>query len=39
MQSEAVDPMFAWYVWAFIILGTFLFTLIGTWMVARRMEE
>jgi hypothetical protein len=39
MQSEAVDPMFSWYVWFFIIIGTFVFTLVGTWLVSRRMDE
>ena len=39
MQPEVVDPMLPWYVWISIMIGTFIFTLIGTWLVARRMEE
>jgi len=39
MQPEASLPMFAWYVWGLLIIGTFLMTLIGTWLIARRWEK
>jgi len=39
MQPETVVPMFAWYVWGALIMGTFLMTLIGTWLIVRRWEE
>jgi ABC-type antimicrobial peptide transport system permease subunit len=38
-MSDAIDPMFAWYVWGLLIIGTFLMTLIGTWLIARRWEK
>ena len=39
MQAEIVDPMLPWYVWIIMMIGTFIFTVVGTWLVARRMEE
>ena len=39
MQPIAVDPSVAWTVWGFLILGTFLMTLIGTWLIARGWEK
>jgi len=37
MQPDV--SMFSWYVWGAIIVGTFLMTLIGTWLIARRWQE
>jgi hypothetical protein len=31
--------LWSWYVWGVILLGTFLMTLIGTWLIARRWEK
>ena len=39
MQPTSVDPSIAWIVWSLLILGTFLMTLIGTWLIARRWEK
>lgn len=39
MNPAAVDSMFSWYVWFGLLVGTFLMTVIGTWLVARRMKE
>jgi hypothetical protein len=38
-MEPAVDPMVSWYVWFGLIIGTFLMTLIGTWLVARRIKN
>jgi len=35
MQQATVDPTIAWTVWAILIIGTFLMTVIGTWLIAR----
>ena len=37
MQPEL--SFFSWYVWGLLIIGTFLGTLIGTWLIVRRWEE
>jgi len=39
MQPTTVDPSVAWIVWGILILGTFLMTLIGTWLIARGWEK
>jgi hypothetical protein len=39
MQPVTVDPWVAWTVWALLILGTFLMTLIGTWLIARGWQK
>ena len=39
MDSASMNPMISWYVWFGLIMGTFLMTLIGTWLVARRMKK
>jgi len=39
MDSASMNPMVSWYVWFGLIIGTFLMTLIGTWLVARRMKK
>ena len=39
MELAVMNPMFSWYVWFGLIIGTFLMTLIGTWLVARRMKN
>jgi ABC-type antimicrobial peptide transport system permease subunit len=36
------DPsvlLFPWYIWWSLIIGTFLMTVIGTWLIARRWKE
>lgn len=37
MQPEV--SLFSWYIWGLLIIGTFLMTLIGTWLIVRRWEE
>ena len=39
MEPAVTNSMFSWYVWFGLIIGTFLMTLIGTWLVARRMKK
>ncbi len=39
MQPELFDPMVSWYVWFALIIGTFIMTLVGTWLIARRFKE
>ena len=39
MDSASMNPMISWYVWFGLIMGTFLMTLIGTWLVGRRMKK
>jgi len=39
MQPELFDPMVSWYVWLSLIIGTFIMTLVGTWLIARRFKE
>ena len=39
MQAEVVDLMFPWYVWTVMMIGTFIFTVVGTFLVARGIEK
>jgi ABC-type antimicrobial peptide transport system permease subunit len=39
MVTDVVNPALSWTVWALILLGTFLMTIIGTWLIARRWEK
>ncbi len=39
MDPAVMTSMFSWYVWFGVIIGTFLMTLIGTWLVARRIKK
>jgi hypothetical protein len=39
MQPAQFDPMVSWYVWFALIIGTFIMTLVGTWLIARRFKE
>ena len=39
MQPETFDLMFPWYVWIIMMIGTFIFTVVGTFIVARRIDE
>jgi hypothetical protein len=39
MQPALFDPMVSWYVWFGLIIGTFIMTLVGTWLIARRFKE
>ena len=39
MEPAVMNPMVSWYVWFGLIIGTFLMTLIGTWLVARRIKK
>jgi ABC-type antimicrobial peptide transport system permease subunit len=39
MQPTGVDPTVAWTVWVLLIIGTFLMTVVGTWLIARRWEK
>jgi uncharacterized membrane protein len=39
MPPVTVDPATSWAVWGLLIVGTFLMTVIGTWLIARRWEK
>jgi hypothetical protein len=39
MQPETVDPTVAWVVWGLILVGTFVMTVLGTWLIARRWKK
>ncbi|MEN6617799.1 MAG: hypothetical protein ABFD12_14690 [Syntrophorhabdus sp.] len=39
MQTEVMDPMFPWYVWVIMMIGTFIFTVVGTFLVAKGMKD
>ncbi len=39
MEPATMNPMISWYVWLGLIIGTFLMTVIGTWLVARRIKK
>ena len=39
MQPDPCVLMFPWYVWWTLIVGTFLMTAIGTWLITRRWKE
>jgi len=41
-QTVLPDPsvlMFPWYVWWTLIIGLFLMTFIGTWLITRGWKE
>jgi hypothetical protein len=39
MQPDVSEYMLAWYVWGGLIIGTFLMTVIGTWLIARGWDK
>jgi hypothetical protein len=39
MQQAMVDPTFSWIVWGLILVGNFVMTLVGTWLIVRRWEK
>ena len=39
MHAEVVDLMLPWYVWIIMMIGTFIFTVVGTFLVARRIDK
>ena len=39
MQQAIVDPTWSWTVWGIVMVGTFVMTLVGTWLIARRWEK
>ena len=39
MQSVTVDPTISWVVWGLILAGTFVMTVLGTWLIARRWTK
>jgi hypothetical protein len=39
MQQAIIDPTLSWIVWGLIMAGTFVMTLVGTWLIARRWEK
>lgn len=39
MQQTMIDPTFAWIVWGLILVGNFVMTLVGTWLIVRRWEK
>jgi hypothetical protein len=39
MQPVTVDPTTSWIVWGLLIAGTFIMTVLGTWLIARRWKK
>jgi|NGEPerStandDraft_6_1074524.scaffolds.fasta_scaffold473771_2 hypothetical protein len=39
MQPDVSQYMTAWYVWGWLIVGTFVMTVVGTWLIARRWDK
>jgi hypothetical protein len=39
MEQTVVDPTLSWIVWGLVMAGTFVMTLVGTWLIARRWEK
>ncbi len=39
MEQTVVDPTFSWLVWGIVMVGTFVMTVVGTWLIARRWEK
>ncbi len=39
MQPTTVDPTMSWIVWALVLFGTFVMTVVGTWLISRRWEK
>jgi ABC-type antimicrobial peptide transport system permease subunit len=39
MQSVTVDPTISWVVWGLLLAGTFVMTVLGTWLIARRWKK
>ncbi|OQC48699.1 MAG: hypothetical protein BWX58_01075 [Deltaproteobacteria bacterium ADurb.Bin026] len=39
MEPDTVTLMYPWYIWWSMIIGLFLMTFIGTWLITRRWGE
>lgn len=39
MQPATVDPTLSWIIWGALIAATFIMTVVGTWLIARRWEK
>ncbi len=39
MDPVQTDLMFPWYVWWIMVVGLFLMTFIGTYIITRRWDE
>lgn len=39
MQPDTATLMFPWYIWWVMIVGLFLMTFVGTWLITRRWNE
>ncbi|OPX99695.1 MAG: hypothetical protein A4E59_00209 [Syntrophorhabdus sp. PtaB.Bin027] len=39
MQPDTTTLMLPWYIWWIMIVGLFLMTFIGTWLITRRWSE
>ena len=39
MEPVTVDPTLSWAVWGLLLVGTFVMTVLGTWLIARRWEK
>ncbi len=37
-QADVSAYMGAWYIWGAIFVGTFLMTVIGTWIIAKKTK-
>ncbi len=39
MEASAVNPALSWTVWVLLMVGITIFCFVGTWLIARRLEE
>ncbi len=39
MQQAIIDPNLSWTVWGLLMVGTFVMTVVGTWLIARRWDK
>lgn len=39
MQPDIATLIFPWYIWWAMVIGLFLMTFIGTWLITRRWDE
>lgn len=39
MDPVQADLMFPWYIWWIMVVGLFLMTFIGTYIITRRWDE
>lgn len=39
MQPDTATLMYPWYYWWIMIIGLFLMTMVGTWLITRGWKE